>query len=317
LACDGSHIDVDRHTPPRCYLINIGGVLLRYGEGADASLFSEPALYASDEDLVISDPVGSGEQPVEGALLGVKRAVEECRALARLGRGLPADEPALALLDGSLILWGLGGQTYPEYVREVLLRKGFLLALDEAAKIGGSFALASYISFPRSTDVVNALRVAICPHDLPDCDHCCPRSQASARGCEAVAGLRDRDLFERLLGPGERSASFISRSSVVRDYYREHEVRFFYLRLEEEVARLEYPRWVEERGLLDRVHALALEQCRLGQGYPVALAEAHEQAVVTAADREQFRHLVELALGDRRIATLSSAKSQSKRTRWV
>ena len=36
LATDGSHIDVDRHSSVRCYLINIGSALLHYGEDPDA-----------------------------------------------------------------------------------------------------------------------------------------------------------------------------------------------------------------------------------------------------------------------------------------
>ena len=39
---DGSHIDVDRHIPVRCYLINVGGCLLTYGSRPDALLFSPP-----------------------------------------------------------------------------------------------------------------------------------------------------------------------------------------------------------------------------------------------------------------------------------
>ena len=320
IASDGSHIDVDRHSAARCCLINIGTILLRYGHNADAALRSQPTLYASDQDLIIFDPLSNDQQPLERGLLGMKRAVLECLALAEMADGTPPSVPTLALLDGSLIMWGLAGQAYPEYVRKELLENGFLEALDRLRESGRKtgLALASYISFPRSADVVNALRVAICPHEPPDCDRNCPRSLPSVkRECEAVAGVLDSSLFSRLLEPGQRSATFISRSRIVRDHYREHEVRFFYLKGDEEIARVEFPRWVEERGLVDLVHALVLDQCRRGQGYPVALSEAHEQAVLTGADREQFQRLVELALTEKRLPTATSAKSRSKRTRWI
>ncbi|MFQ5925626.1 MAG: hypothetical protein ACE5IE_06490, partial [Dehalococcoidia bacterium] len=87
VASDGSHIDIDRHSSVRCYLINIGSALLHYGENPDAFLHSEPALFFGD-DLAIVDPAGR-EEPIEGALLGVKRSVEECLMLARLARDLP------------------------------------------------------------------------------------------------------------------------------------------------------------------------------------------------------------------------------------
>ncbi len=318
IAIDGSHIDIDRHSSARCCLINIGSVILRYGRNPDATLRSRPALYASEQDLTISDPLSNNEQPLERELLGIKRTVAECQALAELCEELPPDLPTLALLDGSLILFRLAGQ--PDYISRELLENGYLKALNRIKDIGKKkkLALASYISFPRSTEVVNALRVAVCPYNPPDCDRNCPRSVPSAkRECEAVAGVQDSSIFSRILEPGERSATFISRSSVVQRHYGENEVRFFYLRGDEEMARVEFPRWVEERGLVDLVHALVLDQCRRGQGYPVALSEAHEQAVLTGADREQFQYLVELALSERCLPTITSAKSRSKKTRWI
>jgi NurA-like 5'-3' nuclease len=104
---------------------------------------------------------------------------------------------------------------------------------------------------------------------------------------------------------------------VVREYYGDHAICFFYLRLEDEVARVEFPRWVSEQGGVEQVHALVFDQCRRGQGYPVALIEAHEQAVIGGGDRERFWDLVELGLEEKRLSTDGSAKSRSKRTRWI
>ncbi|MBE0415845.1 MAG: DNA double-strand break repair nuclease NurA [Dehalococcoidia bacterium] len=319
LATDGSHIDVDRHSSVRCYLINIGSALLHYGENPDALLSSEPALFFGD-DLVIADP-GGREELIEGVLLGVKRSVEECQALAKIAQDLPCERPTLALIDGSLILWGLAGREFEEtksYVREELLDRQYLGAFDIMKRRSENkiLALASYISFPRSSDVVNALRVALCPHDPADCDRYC--SGKCQRECDGVAGIQDRDLFQTLLGYGERSPIFISGSRFVQKHYGEHQIHFFYLKLDEEVARVETPCWVAEKEeLVELVHALILDQCQRGHGYPVALTEAHEKAVVTTADREQFWQLVELYLVEDRLNIRSSGKSRSKRLRWV
>jgi len=317
MATDGSHIDVDRHRSMRCYLINIGSVTLNYGETPGAALENFPRLYSDDADLMIMPTGAKGrEQPIEGTLLGIKRAVEECHQLAKLAAEQPPGSSSLALLDGSLILWGL--EAYPEFVTEALLDEGFLSYLEEVRRLNRDrkVALASYISFPRSTDVVNVLRVAICPHEPADCDRYCPPGKS--RDCDDVAGVRDRELFLNLLEPGERSALFISPSKIVKEHYGEHWVYFFYLRVDDEVARVEIPRWVaENKSLLELVHALVLDQCRRGQGYPVALSEAHEQAVVTAADKEEFWQLVESLCLEEKIPTLTSAKSFSKRTRWI
>lgn len=319
LATDGSNIDVDRHKSTRCYLINIGSVILRYGAQPEALLDSFPSLYFGDEDLVIAPDGAKGrEQPVEGALLGIKRGVDECRELAKLAAELPKDSPALALLDGSLILWGLAGKVYPDFVTEALLNKGFLRHLEEMRKLNAErhLALASYISFPRSTDVVNALRVALCPHEIIDTDRLCKECQS--RDCDTVAGVQDRELFASVLAPGERSALFTSQSSIVKKNYGGHWVYFFYLRVDDEIARVEIPQWVaRDENLLNLTHALVLDQCRRGQGYPVALSEAHEQAVVTTADKESFWQLVESLMVDEHLPSPTSAKSFSKRTRWV
>jgi len=310
IATDGSHIDVDRHKSTRCYLINIGAAVLDYGTRPDAVLNSFPCLYSEAEDLVIAPEKGR-QQPVEGVLLGIKRAVEETKYLAALAKELPPKSSTLALLDGSLILWGL--EAYPEFVTEALLDKGFIPCLEEIRKL--KIALASYISFPRSTDVVNALRVAICPYEAPDCDRYCPNK---AKDCDKVAGVQDRELFMNLLGQGERSALFISQSSIVQKHYGEHRVYFFYLRVGDEIARVEIPQWVaKDEGLLNLTHALILDQCQRGLGYPVALSEAHEKAVVTTADREEFWQLVESLMVEEKMPTPTSAKSFSKRTRWV
>jgi len=310
IATDGSHIDVDRHRSARCYLINIGAAVLDYGTRPDARLNSFPQLYSEPEELVIAPEKGR-QQPVEGVLLGIKRSVEEGKHLASLAKELPPNTAALALIDGSLILWGL--EAYPEFVTEALLDKGFLPYLEEMRKL--KVALASYISFPRSTDVVNALRVAICPYEAPDCDRYCPNK---TKDCDKVAGVQDRELFMNLLGQGERSALFISPSKIVREHYGEHRVYFFYLRVDDEIARLEIPKWVaKDEGLLNLAHALVLDQCQRGLGYPVALSEAHEQAVVTTADKEEFWRVVESLLVEEKLPTPTSAKSFSKRTRWV
>ena len=317
IASDGSHIDVDRHRSARCYLINTGGVVLHYGSQPDALLESQPRLYAGDEDLTITSPDGKGRgQAIEGNLLGIKRGVEECQRLAELCSAQPAGSKIVALVDGTLILWGL--EAYPDFVGDILLHKGFLTCLDAMRKLNKdrTLALASYISLPRSADVVNALKVALCPQELVDSDRCCP--DCKTRECDALNGLPDRELFASVLSPGERSAIFLSQSSVVEKHYGEHAIHFFYLRLDDEIARVEIPQWVaKDEELLNLTHTLILDQCKRGHGYPVALAEAHEQAVVTGIDREDFWQLVDSLLVEEHLPVVTSGKDFSKRMRWV
>ena len=161
---------------------------------------------------------------------------------------------------------------------------------------------------------MNTLKVALCPRETVDSDKC---FECKTRECDFVAGVRDRELFTALLAPGERSALFISPSKIQKRYGK-NLVHFFYLILDEEIARSEIPQWVaQDEKRLNLVHTLVLDQCRRGQGYPVALGEAHEKAVITGADRDNFWQMVESSLIAEHLPTLGSAKSRSKKTRWV
>lgn len=321
IATDGSHIDVDRHHATGCCLINIGNVTLRYGGRPDALISSFPTLYFQQDELAISRPgQGNREETLRGPLLGVKRSVEECRWLARCVEGTEPGVPVLALLDGSLILWSLAAGKYSDFVVEEFLEKGMVKHLDCLRELGQKrpLVVASHISFPGSTEVVNALRVAVCPHEPVDCDRFCSgESPQGGRECDEVAGIADRELFARILAPGQRSDVFVSRSSIVQKYYGRHEVCFFYLRVQDEIARVELPRWVVEGGLVDLAHALVFDQCERGQGYPVALSEAHERAVITGSDREYFWEMVDGSMAREGFSAQGSAKSRSKRTRWI
>ena len=319
---DGSHIDVDRHVPVRCYLINVGGILLTYGSHPDARLFSRPTLYAEDVELYLasSSPGSMEVVPVQGPLLGLKRAVKEVEELASTLEAAPREMPLLGLIDGSLVLWGLAGRGYPPFVREEIINRGFLPALDRLRELARSrtLAVAAYISLPQSTEVVNTLRLYLCPYDLADCRQYCSSHRSSRAPCDTVTGFLDRHLFQELLGPGERSSLYYTNSSISREYYGPHQVYFYYINTGQEIARIEVPQWVaENRELLSLSHGLIVDQCRRGKGYPAAIAEAHEQAVVTGPERETFKQLLENALERRRLPVYTSEKNRSKRMRWL
>lgn len=318
LAVDGSHIEIDRHRAAQCYLINLGQVNLHYGDKPGAALSNKAFLYGKDKDIIVENTQdNAGEEAGGGELLSAKCSIDECQLLAKMVEELPGIEPVLALLDGTLILWGLAGQ--PPSVRQSLLQKGLIPALDKIKAVANhrQMALASYISSPRSTDVVNAIRIRLCNHQIPNCKQYCFTKEA-IQECQAVGGLLDRELFGQFLASGERSPLFFSPSSIVRNFYGEHQVMFFYLNVGEEIARVELPSWIAEKPLLvELAHVLVYDQCQRGLGYPVALSEAHQQAVVTIADRDNFWRLVERTLVDASLSGNDSAKSRSKQTRWL
>lgn len=322
FAVDGSHIDVDRHMAMNCYLINIGKVYLQYGIDPKALVSNEPFLYSEDRTLQIYDPEGNRSQNIEGPLLGAVRAVEEMRSLVKLLNETDSELPSLVLIDGSLILWGIVGQTYPDFVRRQLLDEMFLPAMQELADISNKrpLALASYISLPRSKDVVNTLRLdpLNCPYDLANCDTHCGSLGHRNRPCDGLSEILDRDIFDLTLQDNQRSDHFITTSSIVERYYGENIINFYYLKVGNEIARIEIPKWVcNKPELLDLTHSILINQCQKGHGYPVSIMEAHEQAVVTTSDREEFRIIVEEALQRHNLPNYTSEKNRSKRIRWI
>ena len=215
FATDGSQIHLDRHEAAQCYLINVGGVRLRYGADPDAEFFGEPMLFSEPRDMVWTDPAGMKDETVDEPLVGLLRTAMEARALAGRVEADPGGEPVAALLDGSLVLWQLS--RHPEHVRDRILRDGLVDALTRLREVSRRrrVAVGSYISRPGAREVANVVRVAACPHDevaTAGCDNICVKG-VGKRECEgAVAGLMDRDLFAELLGPGERSRVFAGAS---------------------------------------------------------------------------------------------------------
>ena len=321
VAVDGSHIAADRHLPARCFLVNTGVAVLTYGPQPDAMLFSHPRLYARAEELVIRDPDSHREQTIDGSVLGAKRTVEEIRALAEAVRDLPAGMPTLAFMDGSLVMLGLVGRGFHDFVLRELIEEGFVGALEELREIAKTrpLALASYISLPGHFEVVKALRLMVCPYGASEAEYRCSGTGAGLEPCDGcVGGLLDREVFGRLLKPGERSAAFASSSQVVKNHYKGNGVVFFYVNVGEEIGRVEVPSWVAEaEGSLELVHSMVVDQCERGRGYAVGLMEAHEQAAITAADRRFFVEAVERALHSQGLPVYTSEKARSKRLRML
>jgi hypothetical protein len=130
----------------------------------------------------------------------------------------------------------------------------------------------------------------------------------------------DAPIFRRLLADGERSALFRSQSrrgERVEKLLSTHAVGFFYLRAGDDIARVELPLWAASQPQLDRLHATLVDQCLRCGGYPRALQEAHEQAVISGADRQAFARLLEREASAQGAFAPSTGKSASKRRRAV
>lgn len=287
VATDGSQIFPDHHELSACYLINIGTVVLHYGTAERPILTNHPQLFYTEEDTYRE---WNGRRvPVNTELISALRGAFEIQELSLFAKRFASDQrQVVGLTDGTLILWILEGKPI-EFQKEIL---NFYFSSFEQLK-SLCIPFFGYISHPTSADVVNVLRVALCPENPTNCDRCPYKNQQSELPCEPIAGVTDAMLFASILESGERSPTVKSQSEILKQY-GDHIVYFFYLNVGSEIVRIELPKWVaQDAALLQRVHAIAYDQAQKGQGYPVSLSEAHEQAVIRSSEREQFYRLLE------------------------
>jgi hypothetical protein len=326
VASDGSQILPDRHDHLPCFLINVGLVDISYVEGT-ARLTTTPTVSWSPEEVY--PLVGGSRQEADGRVVGARRFAAECDALREAIAVTPGQRggavDTIALMDGTLLLWWL--EPEPDRLRGLAphdVKTATFNALNEflgeALTVGA--LVGGYLSAPRTNDVVSMLKVVLCTEDPVDCDRCpydsgkkAWRAQLEIAGasllpvpskpCEEANPVTDASLFRSLLEPGQRSSRFRSHAKVARAY--DAPVDFVYLHVGDEISRLEFPAWTTPPAL-ERLVGAVVDQCAKGMGYPVAIAEAHEQAIVRANDRRSF-----LELARRNGVSRPSAKLARKR----
>jgi NurA domain len=253
LATDGSQIAPSHHEIAYCYLINVGRVMIHYGQNLHPLLDSIPEVFYQQEDLYISRQWGISTEE----WLGYRRAVSEATVLAELGCSwvnppFSFDDkldrvstppqpkvPTLAMVDGSLVYWFL--EQLPTDARELILNP--ILAAWEQLR-GAGIPIVGYLSSSRSIDNLNLLRLLTCPHETPDCpSHCADLSRLP---CQQFEGVRDTTLWNTQLSPGQRSCWWQSTAKILDWYDDRHKTYFCYLHVGQEIARVEVPAWVAQ-----------------------------------------------------------------------
>ena len=302
VAADGSSIEPDRFAPVQCFVLNIGAAVLPY------RLPGEPLL---ERTAVVGPQAGfddEGEDRGADAASGLGWGVNLQRDARELSRGadLAAERSALGptvlLVDGTLLPWDLDSRQVSGPIRQEAQRRT-QDALDLLHTRGAPLSVGAYVSGSRSSDVVTSL------------------AALAGRGPELAWPPADGMLFARLLADGERSALFRAQSErverVEKLFSPAHQVCFFYLRAGSDLARVELPHWATSPAQVDRLHATIIDQCRRNQGYPRALQEAHEQAVISSGDRLQFSRLLDAEAARQGLYGVPGSKSMSKRRRAV
>jgi len=184
----------------------------------------------------------------------------------------PAHSPVI-FFDGSLIV--SFAVTMPEPYRSAYIRAArSLLQTSEEQRI----PLIGYIDTSYARDMITMLRRL-------DAASSRPQLRDTRR-------IHDALLWQAAMRWGDRTPAMIcARGDILQDYGPYHEsVAFCYLQTTSNrpPARLEFPRWMLDDGLLEPVLDVVRAEIIAGNGYPYAIETADAVAVISMQDRQEF-----------------------------
>lgn len=268
VAVDGSQIAASKEF----------GVPLSLVQVAWFENYHDPAKpYCKD---VRNEIITAGERPDEieefafrESKLNQRRFALEMQVAVERIRELPIDPPPVVLVDGSFVLSFIGRMApaaRPAYLHALF---GLLDASQER-----HVPVVGYVDLSFASDLVTMLCALF---ELP------------------TSSLFDARVLGPRLGSFDRTAAFrCARGGVLphyqtpdRDYSQE--LCFVYLKAGQDrlPARIDFPRWILEAGLLDHVLDVVRAEIVVGAGYPYALETADAAAVLTTEDRLAFYRL--------------------------
>lgn len=265
IAADGSEVPINEDFFFPYYIINIGFIALKYGKDHFFFADSNAKIYLEENELY--EKVGDKSFLVRGELLSSKMLLEESKKLEELLKDFYTVEvPVLALFDGTLIQWEIK-ETSETYKNNFVKNFQRMILIAEQLKE----PLAGYISGTHSRDVMEMIRIFL-------------EMKGEDFDKQLLSIIKDADIFKIILRKEERSAIFRSNAPILNLY--KAPIYFFFLNVGSEVVRIEIPEFIAfDNDLLEKTCALILSQSNKGEGYPVVLKEAHEQAVIKSSER--------------------------------
>lgn len=290
ISVDGSQIYPDRHQGTLCYVLNIGFVQLSYGFDYKKVIFnSKPLLFLPEQTIYsVNDQEAINYQRQELELQeGIERGIEFKQIFPQ--------KPFLVLFDGALLF----NQLEKDEDKNLFIDRYLSLLYKSFTN---QIPIASYISLPRSKELITLLSQYNSLH--PD----------RSFNKDLFDDLVDSHLISLFLKPYERTTIFSSNNVHSNSLPQQFQLCFFYLHCGVEIVRIELPYWIaENESQVTQIASLILNQTLKGFGYPVCLAESHEQAVVKGPDREFFYQLINTFSNQYRQQITASQKSLKKR----
>lgn len=289
LSSDGSQVFPNSHEVASLALISASRIRIDYG------MPQRIPVLDCDATTVVPDAFHEwldGEQRIPFRdIVSDQRTLYEIATLANLAEQAHADScEAIALCDGSLITWRIASRNDQPYEKRFVSDYVEQLSRFQQKAV----PVAGYISGSGNRELVKLVEFI--------------RKQTG--GDIQTVSVTDIMLMKTILSPGQRSVVFRSQSQVMKQY-GDQAIAYVYLNVGEEIAKVEFPVWLEGDAF-DQTLAHCVHQSDIGGGYPVVLAEAHEHAVVRGPDRQTFYMLVEQALMQEGITPRLSSKQLRK-----
>jgi len=228
--------------------------------------------------------------------VSLKRHQLECKAIIDFMRYNPG---SMIFFDGSLVLSFIS--QLEEKVREQYAAS--IIEMMEASEDTRTPVIA-YTDMSLNKDLITMMRHY---YRLPPTTH-----------------LVDVYLLDGMLNWGDRTRAFLSdredrdvknKRSTLDLYgpYRDS-VAFFYIQPGGGLpSKIEVPRWVYEERLLDTIADMVRAECIIRPGYPDIIHRAHEYAMISQPEAEQFNRMLEGFATMNGIKIYKSAKEQNKR----
>lgn len=287
------------------FLINTGSIILDYKNSDVPYRVAEPKIFSINEirEFIGLDTFDIRSYSKADLISSIRTYHEYNEALNIIDR---LSEKDLLLMDGGLVQWHL--QDKPFELKRIIVDKiSDVLNRCELKNI----YVVGYISGSKAKDVVNCLKISNCKDNTFNCDRC------KDEFCSYLDSIDDSFLFRSYFKADSdkyvATPVFQSRAKITNIY--KLPVYFFYLYNNDEFARIE----ITEKNIknISIITSELKDQLDKGFGYPVALAEAHEMAVISDSDKTNFERIMKTINPEFDLNFTSRSKVLSKKFKFV
>jgi hypothetical protein len=309
LAVDGSQLQPWRDASIPVALIQVGLFANPHAQGRPYTKDVRLEVLSPDEIMEEStseskDPDSYPYSEMQVTLRRYMLEVETlCNQMEQYGQARRGGDPShspIVFFDGSLVVSFALTMLSP-YRERYIASAISLLQTSEQQRV----PLIGYIDTSYARDMITMLR----------------RLDAMERQpvLRETKKIHDALLWQGQLRWGDRTPAMIcARGDILEGYGRYREsVAFCYLQTTSirPPARLEFPRWMLDDGILEPVLDVVRAEVIAGQGYPYAIEAADAVAVITMQDRAEFYGLFQDFMERQGLKFTFSTKAVSKSRR--